>query len=119
MDEAAPQAAGGTGVNVDEPGQRDGTLTPSEQEALEALRFGWGDAYLIGHDDEHGFWAARRDRIGGLLTEAGPDDLRQAIIEDYAAKPVPREPASRGGRDDGKAVLGADPGELLTGSDGP
>ena len=33
-------------------------------EALEAIRFGWGDAYVIGYDDERGYWAARRDRIG-------------------------------------------------------
>ena len=78
------------------------------------LRFGWGDAYEIGHDDERGYWAARRDRIGGLLTAAALDELRQAITEDYAAKPVPREPAARRGRDGGKPVLGADPGELLT-----
>jgi hypothetical protein len=88
-------------------------------EALEALRFGWGDAYLIDYDGERGYWAARRDRIGGLLTASDPDELRNAINEDYAVKPVPREPAARGGRDGGKAVLGADPGELLTGSDEP
>ena len=82
-------------------------------QALEALRFGWGDAYEIGHDDERGYWAARRDRIGGLLTADTPDELRQAITEDYAVKPVPRKPAARGGRNDGKA-LGADTGSLLT-----
>jgi hypothetical protein len=88
-------------------------------EALEALRFGWGDAYLIDYDGERGYWAARRDRIGGLLTASDPDELRNAITEDYAVKPVPRESAARGGCDGGKAVLGADPGEPLTGSDDP
>jgi len=71
MDEAAPQAAG-------------------EQE-LAALQFNWGEAYLIGCDDEHGWWASRRDQIGGLLTEAGPDELRAAIIADYGLKPVPHD----------------------------
>ena len=85
-----------------------------EQDALEAVNFGWGDAYLIGHDDERGYWAARRDRIGGLLTAANADELRHAISEDYTLKPVPREalPDSRpGGRE---PILGTDPGALLT-----
>jgi len=99
-------------------GQPQSTLTPSERDALEAIRFGWDTAYRIGHDDEHGYWAARRDRIGGLLTAATPDELRQAITEDYAVKPVPREPARRA-RGDGEAVLGADPGALLTGRSEP
>lgn len=100
-------------------GQDEEGLPPQEEESLEAIRFGWGDAYLIGHDDERGYWAARRDRIGGLLTAADPDALRDAISEDYAVKPVPREPVARGGRDGGKPVLGADPGALLTGSAEP
>jgi hypothetical protein len=68
-----------------------GSLKPWEQNALEAVSFGWGDAYLIGHDDERGYWAARRDRIGSLLMAAGADELLQAISEDYALKPVPRQ----------------------------
>src|ERR1700728_2480923 len=103
--QAAPQAAG---TNQGQEG-----LKPWEEAALEAIRFGWGDAYLIGHDDERGYWAARRDRIGGLLTAPSPDELRRAIADDYAVKPVPREPAP-GGRDSGKPVLGTDPGALLT-----
>ena len=99
--------------------QPQGTLTPWDQDALEAIRFGWDTAYLIGHDDERGYWAARRDRIGGLLTADTPDELRQAITEDYAVKPVPRRPAPRGARDGGKPVLGADPGALMTGSGEP
>jgi hypothetical protein len=89
---------------------------PQDGQELEALRFGWGDAYLIDFDVERGYWAARRDRIGGLLTAANPDELRQAITEDYAVRPVAREHASRRGRDAAKPVLGADPGALLTGS---
>ena len=109
----------GTGPVTGRAVQGEEGLPPREEEALEAIRCGWGDAYLVGHDDERGYWAARRDRIGGLLTALSPDELRQAITEDYTVKPVPREPAARGGRDRGKPVLGADPGALLTGSAEP
>jgi hypothetical protein len=100
-------------------GQGEDGQPPREEEALEAIRFGWGDAYLIGHDDDRGYWAARRDRIGSLLTALTPDELRQAITEDYALMPVPREPATRSGPGGGKPVLGTDPGALLTGSAEP
>ena len=75
MDEAAPQAAG--------------RETADEQD-LAALQWHWGEAYLIGCDDEHGWWASRRDQIGGLITEHGPDELTAAIRADYTFKPVPR-----------------------------
>ena len=81
MDEAAPQAAEGRTADGD---------------ALEALRWDWGEAYLIGHDDERGWWAARRDRIGSLLTGADPEGLRAAIRADYALKRVPRDMAATG-----------------------
>jgi|HubBroStandDraft_6_1064221.scaffolds.fasta_scaffold151714_2 hypothetical protein len=69
----------------------------AEKEALDALEFDWGDAYMIGRDDERGWWAARRDRIGGYFTAPGPDELREAIRADYALEPVPRSvsPADR------------------------
>lgn len=85
-----------------------------DEVALEALRFGWDTAYLIGHDDEHGYFAARRDKIGGLLTAPDPDGLRQAITADYAVKPVPREPRRRAEALAPDGALGTDPGELLT-----
>jgi hypothetical protein len=69
--------------------------TAAEQE-LAALQWNWGEAYLIGYGDEHGWWASRRDQIGGLITEAGPDELRAAIIADYDLKPVPRHLSSPG-----------------------
>jgi hypothetical protein len=45
MGKAAPQAA---------------PSKTSDEQALETLEAAWGDFYLIGHDDEHGWWAARR-----------------------------------------------------------
>jgi hypothetical protein len=87
---------------------------PQDGQELEALRFGWGDAYLIDFDVERGYWAARRDQIGGLLTAANPDELRQAITDDYAVKPVPREPRRRTEAQTPERALGTDPGELLT-----
>jgi hypothetical protein len=110
--EATGAVAGGTG-------QAEAGRPREEAEALDALRFGWGDAYLIGHDDERGWWAARRDKIGDLLTADAPDALRDAITENYAVKPVPREPAARDGVPGGRPVLGADPGALMTGSAEP
>lgn len=72
-------------------GQADGGLKPWDEAALDAIRFSWGDAYLIGHDDERGYWAARRDRIGGLLLANSPEELRQAVADDYATMKVPRD----------------------------
>jgi hypothetical protein len=66
----------------------------ADDDALDALRFHWGDAYEIGRDDERGWWARRRDGFGGDLSVAGPDELYEAIAADYALKPVPRSAAS-------------------------
>ena len=69
----------------------------TDGQALAALQYGWGDAYMIGCDDEHGWWAARRDQIGRYLTAHDPDGLWTAIQEDYDLKPVPRDLLSGGG----------------------
>jgi hypothetical protein len=65
--------------------------TIADKDALDALEFDWGEAYMIGRDDERGWWAARRDRIGGYFTAPGSDELREAIRVDYDLKPVPRD----------------------------
>jgi len=64
--------------------------TIADKHALEALRWDWGDAYDIGHDDEHGWHARRRDGLGDLLTAPGADELYKVIADDYALKAVPR-----------------------------
>ena len=66
-------------------------MSPERAEALEALLFHWGDAYLISVGDEGGVWrAVRRDNQKTLIaTEA--IDLRDEIVQDYAASPVPRD----------------------------
>jgi hypothetical protein len=70
----------------------------AEEDALDALRFGWGDAYEIGHDEERGYWARRRDGLGGEMTAAGPDRLWEEIRADYTFKAVPRDlPAGKAG----------------------
>jgi hypothetical protein len=53
------------------------------ERALEALRLDWGNQYLIGYDEDHGWWASRHGRVGGLLEGTGPDELRAAIAADY------------------------------------
>ena len=46
-------------------GARAGT---ADEQALAALRWGWGEAYRIGWDAARGWWAARRDGKGGHIT---------------------------------------------------
>lgn len=62
--------------------------------ALEALRFGWGDAYEIGYDEERGHWALRRDGLGGHITAPDAEKLRDAVVADYDLKRVPRDIAT-------------------------
>jgi hypothetical protein len=76
MDEAAPQAA--TGKTTD-------------RQALEVLRQEWGQWYWIGHDALRGWWAQRRDELGGDITAETPDELLTAINQDHTLKPVSRE----------------------------
>jgi hypothetical protein len=57
---------------------------------LRGLRWNWGDAYEVSHDDEQGWRAKRRDGQGGWLTGADPDELYKAITDDYSLRPVSR-----------------------------
>ena len=83
MDEAGPQAAGG-GVRT------------ADDHALDALRYGWGDACEIGHDDGRGYWARRRDGLGADMRADDLDRLWEEIRADYAFRAVPRDlPANK------------------------
>jgi hypothetical protein len=68
MVKAAPQAAR--------------SKTPDEQ-ALETLEATWGDFCLLGHDDEHGWWASRNGRTGSLLTSSDLGEMDAEITDDY------------------------------------
>lgn len=72
----------------------DGPADPLTMTALESLRWNWGDAYEIGMTDS-GWRARRADGLGGWITAAGADDLRDEILNDYTVRPVPRSPAER------------------------
>jgi len=76
MGEAAPHAA---------------LSRPANGQALEVLRLEWGQFYRVGWDAVRGWWARRRDGLGGDITADDPGELRTAVSEDYALKPVPRE----------------------------
>jgi hypothetical protein len=78
---------------------RQGAVTSTgtaNQQALAALRWGWGEAYRIGWGATRGWWAARRDGKGGDITASDSDQLWQAIVDDYALLPVPRDAPARG-----------------------
>jgi hypothetical protein len=71
----------------------DGTECGDESR-LEALRFGWGEAYEITATE--GLWRARRlDAIGGVIEAVDPDGLDLAIKEDHAVRPVARDGGAR------------------------
>ncbi len=58
-------------------------------EPLSALRWHWGDAYQIANPEPDLWIAVRRDTRETLRSDT-PLSLRDAIIADYSAKPVPR-----------------------------
>jgi hypothetical protein len=57
-----------------------------EAEALRFLQWNWGDPYLITGAGQH--WLAQRRDDQRTLTASSPDELRELMIEDYAAEPV-------------------------------
>jgi hypothetical protein len=69
----------------------------ADEQALAALRWGWGEAYRTGRDAARGWWAARRDGKGGHITTSDSAELWQAIVDDYALRPVPRDLSQRSG----------------------
>jgi hypothetical protein len=81
METAVPQAAGTTGG-----------------ELLEALRRKHGRRYLVGYDEERGWWAARHGRPGHLLTAPRRDELGAAITRDKRRPPEEIECLRRAAR---------------------
>lgn len=69
------------------------TLAAEEppQDELGRLQWSWGSAYKI--VGAWGTWLARRCDNGRLLSAGSPDQLRELLIDDYSASPVPREVA--------------------------
>jgi hypothetical protein len=61
-------------------------------EPLDALRWHWGDAYLI-HFFEPGTWVAQRRDSHETMSADSPVDLREKIVADYTAHPVSRQVA--------------------------
>ena len=57
---------------------------------LAELRWHWGSAYVISHPAPD-VWVAQRRDTRETLRSDGPAGLRQAILADYFAHPVPRE----------------------------
>jgi hypothetical protein len=57
---------------------------------LSDLRWHWGEAYLI--SGIIGCWRAERRDDGRTVEADDAEKLRQAIVADYMAKPVPRDP---------------------------
>jgi len=67
MNEAAPQAASGT--------------ISEDAASLDVLRLIWGDSYMFGTDDEHGWWVIRDGKIGSILTSDSAERLGTLLAE--------------------------------------
>lgn len=61
-------------------------------EPLDALRWHWGEAYLIEYFETAGKWVAQRRDSHVTMSAGSPDRLLDLIRADYAAHPVPRDP---------------------------
>jgi hypothetical protein len=72
MDRAAPRAAGGMSAE-------------EAAKVLDVLRLLWEDEYLVGFDDDHGWWASRRSSIGHIMTANSPEELGQMLGDDFGS----------------------------------
>ena len=61
-----------------------------DERDLKSLRWGWGSAYIVDRLGPGAWIAQRRDDHTTLRTESAPE-LRDLIMADYAARPVPRD----------------------------
>ncbi len=67
-----------------------GQFRPADADALAELKFHWGSAYHLAVGGGM-YTAQRRDGKGTTLADPLPEGLRQLILADYAAMPVPRD----------------------------
>jgi hypothetical protein len=67
----------------------------SDDRVLEALQHEWDGVYEFGRGSE-GFWARRRDGLGGALVNEDPGELRRMVSEDYAMYPPRGRPGGAG-----------------------
>jgi hypothetical protein len=67
----------------------------SGDRVLDALRHEWDGAYEFGLGSD-GFWARRRDGLGGALVNEDPGELRRMVSDDYAMYPPRRPPGGSG-----------------------
>jgi hypothetical protein len=61
-----------------------------ESADLGALRWHWGEAYVIANP-EPGVWLAERRDTHETLRADTPTSLRDRILADYFARPIPRQ----------------------------
>jgi hypothetical protein len=67
----------------------------SDDRVLEALRHEWDGAYEFGMGSD-GFWARRRDGLGGALVSEDPGELRRMVSDDCAMYPPRSRPDGSG-----------------------
>jgi len=67
----------------------------SEDQILSALQHAWDGSYEFGLGVD-GYWARRRDGLGGMLIEGDPGELQRMVSEDYAMRPTRRRPDDSG-----------------------
>ena len=61
------------------------------QDQLAELRHHWDTAYIINYVPEADRWVAQRHDDLSAVTAGSADGLREAIVADYAGRPVPRK----------------------------
>jgi hypothetical protein len=69
-------------------------MNRATKQAWDLVQFGWDTAYVFSYDpsQELPFRADRRDGQGSVSAEE-PDELDDLVLQDYTARPVPREVA--------------------------
>lgn len=65
MGEAAPQAAE--------------DMSDEDAKALEVLRLFWEPEYLVGYDDEQGWWATENGVVGRILIASSAEQLGRLL----------------------------------------